>query len=226
VRREKVRAALEWLIANHPEYRDLGIDTQSLAQLPENGSVVHRIPMCREGTQAGATSATGPNEAAQTDEDADSENQVTMGGVINLGSGRTTEIDQLRDGTNNILGRPTYEQHIINAPLVLAEPIPERKPGYMTRAFPTLFPDGQGDFWANRLRKVELGDYFGHLMRFEGSRFARHCCFPWFAFNTLQRHRTFNQSRFFVSRDPTAGRMTAAELQTLLADGDDSVIRK
>ncbi|KAJ7580688.1 hypothetical protein C8J56DRAFT_728621, partial [Mycena floridula] len=216
VRRDKVRAALEWLIANHPEYRDLVFDTEALAQLPKNGSVAHRIPTYREGTQVGAPSAAGPNQAAQTDEDPDSENQVTMGGVINLGHGRTTEVHQLRDGANNILGCPTYEQHIINAPLLLAEPIPERKPGYMTRAFPTLFPDGQGDFWANRLRKVELGDYFGHLMQFKGSQFARHRRFPWFAFNTLQRHRTFNQSRFFVTRDPTAGRMTATELQTLL----------
>jgi hypothetical protein len=96
----------------------------------------------------------------------------------------------------------------------------------MTRAFPTLFPDGTGDFFANRLRKVDLGDYFTHLMQFEGGRFARHRRFPWFAFNTLQRSRTRSQAKVFVKQNHEAGRMTAAELETLLQEGDQSVVRK
>ncbi|KAJ7589923.1 hypothetical protein C8J56DRAFT_1048088 [Mycena floridula] len=151
-------------ISNHPEYRDLVFDVEALAQLPENSSVVDRIPACQEVNQASGAVASGPTEASDTSDDPDPDNQVTLGGVINLGTRRTTEIDQLRDSANNALSHPTYEQHIINAPAVLAEPIPEQKPGYITCTFPTLFPNSQGDFWANHICKVKLGDYFGHLM--------------------------------------------------------------
>jgi len=57
----------------------------------------------------------------------------------------------------------------------------------MTMVFPTLFPDGAGDFYQARLRKVDLGEYFKHLLRFRGGRFAQHKRFPRFAFNTLQQ---------------------------------------
>ncbi|KAK6985085.1 hypothetical protein R3P38DRAFT_2574985, partial [Favolaschia claudopus] len=67
VRREKVRDALLYKIAHDPHYADLGApDPAMLAQLPENGSVAHLIPTCREGVQAGEGPSlpTGPVEAS------------------------------------------------------------------------------------------------------------------------------------------------------------------
>lgn len=90
-------------------------------------------------------------------------------------------------------------------------------------AFPTLFPDGKGDFHQNRQHKVHFGAYVEHLMRFEGGRFARHRRFPWFAFNTLQRQRTHSQAKIFVKQQHNAGRLTAAELKVLLEQGDRHV---
>lgn len=55
-----------------------------------------------------------------------------------------------------------------------SSPLSETTPGYMAMAFPALFPDGAGDFYQPRLRKVELGEYFQHLIRFRGGRFAQH----------------------------------------------------
>lgn len=43
----------------------------------------------------------------------------------------------------------------------------------MTMAFPTLFPDGVGDFYKARLRKVDVGEYLKHLLRFCGGRFTQ-----------------------------------------------------
>lgn len=57
-------------------------------------------------------------------------------------------------------------------------PLSESTPGYMTRAFPTLFPDGARDFYQARWKKVDLGPYFEHLLRFQGGRFAQHRRFP------------------------------------------------
>jgi len=99
----------------------------------------------------------------------------------------------------------------------------ETTPGYIIEAFPSLFPNGTGDFHQSRIRKVELGEYFAHLLRFRDGRFARHRRFPWFAFNTLQRQRTFAQSKIFVRQNQDAGRMTAAELRGLLEQGDHEI---
>lgn len=96
----------------------------------------------------------------------------------------------------------------------------------MTTAFPTLFPDGEGDFFQPRLRKVEMGEYFTHLMRFDDDRFARHRRFPWFAFNTLQRHRTHSQARVFVKQHHNAAGLTAADIQTMLGEGDDLIAKQ
>ncbi|KAF7293451.1 ATP-dependent DNA helicase [Mycena indigotica] len=63
-------------------------------------------------------------------------------------------------------------------------------------------------------------------MKFEGGRFARHRRFPWFAFNTLQRHRTRSQAQIFVRQNHDAGRLTAEELAAMLREGDASVARK
>ncbi|KAK7049007.1 ATP-dependent DNA helicase [Favolaschia claudopus] len=66
VQRKKVRAALQYKIAHDPDYADLGApDDDALNQLPQNGTVVDRLPVCREGRQAdGAPQAAGPKEAA------------------------------------------------------------------------------------------------------------------------------------------------------------------
>jgi hypothetical protein len=113
----------------------------------------------------------------------------------------------------------------INAPQMESNPLSESAPGYMTMAFPALFPDGVGDFHQARLRKVELGEYFQHLIRFRGRRFAQHRRFPWFAFNTLQRARTRSQSKIFVKQQHDAAKLTAADIQMML-EGDHQVVSK
>jgi hypothetical protein len=62
----------------------------------------------------------------------------------------------------------------INAPNLDPAPLSESTLGYMTMimAFPTLFPEGAGDFYQARLRKVDIGQYFKHLLHFRGGRFA------------------------------------------------------
>ncbi|CAK5270706.1 unnamed protein product [Mycena citricolor] len=230
VRRDKVRDALEYKIAHDPDYANLGApDEATLSQLPLNGSVVNRLSVCREGRQDGqAAMPAGPVQAAAVsgDNDEEGESATTVGGVLNLGNPVREEVTEIRDGANRAISGLRYEQTVITAPTVDANPISEYTPGYMTRAFPTLFPNGTGDFFAPRQRKIELGEYFKHLLRFEGGRFARHQRFPWFAFNTLQRHRVKSQAKIFVKQNHDAGRMTSEELKALLEEGDQSIARK
>lgn len=95
----------------------------------------------------------------------------------------------------------------------------------MTQAFPTLFPNGQGDFYQGRIRDVDLGDYFAHLLKFHDGRFARHRRWPWFAFNTLQRQRSYSQARIFVKQKQDAAQLSAADIAAMLAEGDESLVR-
>ena len=74
--------------------------------------------------------------------------------------------------------------------------------GYMTRAFPTLFPTGDADFLGCRLRKITIGEYFKHLTKYEDGRFARHPRFKYFAFNTEIRFRALITGRIFVKKNP------------------------
>ena len=74
---------------------------------------------------------------------------------------------------------------IVQWPQVANIPINEFKTeGYMTQAFPTLFPTGDTDFAAPRVHKVTIGDYMKHLMMYKDGRFARHPHFRSFALNT------------------------------------------
>ena len=56
-------------------------------------------------------------------------------------------------------------------------------------AFPTLYPTGQADFNASRLRKVDLNDYARHLMCFSDGRFGRHPRWRFLVFNMLMRRK-------------------------------------
>jgi hypothetical protein len=80
-------------------------------------------------------------------------------------------------------------------------------------AFPTLFPDREGDFHQPRLRKIKLGEYFTHLLRFHDGRFASHSRFPYFAFNTPQRSRALSRTKVFVRQNHEDGQFTAEDIQ-------------
>jgi len=112
VRRAKVEAALEYKVAHDPCYADLVIDRDALRQLPENGSVVDRIPSCREGRQDGAALPVGPDALAENGEEANEDEQV-VGGVVDLGNRQLPEVEQLRRGAVQAVAGTRYEQTIV-----------------------------------------------------------------------------------------------------------------
>ena len=48
VRRRHVETALQWLKANHPDYRDIVISTENLSQLPADGDVSSSLTTVEE----------------------------------------------------------------------------------------------------------------------------------------------------------------------------------
>jgi hypothetical protein len=114
VRRDKVRQALEYKIAHDPAYADLGRpDEEALSQLPEYGTVVDRIPTCREGRQSeGVPQAAGPTEAAGIGA-ANDDGGVFVGGILDLGNRTREEVVEMRNGAGAILREPAYQQTIV-----------------------------------------------------------------------------------------------------------------
>ena len=230
-RRHVVHDALLYKIANDPNYADLQQpDNDALLSLPLHGSVAHMIPEYIQPNQSAHTAPapSGPSEAAhvlpEQNED-DDDNERSVAGILNVSPSSLSEAEHVRRGVRHVLQHPRLDsQNVINVPPADAQhPVNENTPGYMSMAFPTLFPDGSADFNQPRLHDVHLGDYFKHLLRYEDGRFARHRRFPWFMFNTLQRHRSLSQSRIFVRQNHDAAQLTVPDIQQLLHDGDNSI---
>lgn len=120
VRREKVATALRYKKQHDPDYADLQIDEDILMQLPINGSVADRIPTCLEGRQDGHNQVpampAGPVQAAGEGEVTEHDNidEQFVGGVLNLGVQGHVEVDEIRDGANNVVQGLHYEQHIVS----------------------------------------------------------------------------------------------------------------
>ncbi|KAM5545624.1 hypothetical protein V8D89_000662, partial [Ganoderma adspersum] len=122
VRRPVIEAALRYKIAHDPNYAGIHLDEDALSQLPEHGSIIHRLPICREGRQANSQAEpAGPAEAAafeDEDEDEDEEgleeDSERVSGVLNLGSSHPMELSAIRAGTERVLNgqdaAPTYSQ--------------------------------------------------------------------------------------------------------------------
>ena len=57
-----------------------------------------------------------------------------------------------KTSSRHIILKQKNNDHLeINAPQMESNPLSESAPGYMTMAFPALFPDGVGDFHQARL---------------------------------------------------------------------------
>lgn len=77
---------------------------------------------------------------------------------------------------------------VVTWPQLGDQPINEfNTEGYMSCAFPTLYPTGAADFTAPRERQVTVGYYFKHMMLYRDGRFACHPRFRYFALNTEMR---------------------------------------
>ena len=73
--------------------------------------------------------------------------------------------------------------------------------GYISCAFPTLFPTGAADFVAPRQRCVTVGNYFKHMMLYHDMRFAKHPRFRYifyFIYSVLQLCTCFYITKLII----------------------------
>lgn len=67
-------------------------------------------------------------------------------------------------------------------------------------AFPSLFPDGRGEFVACRKTQVTFIDWLRHLLMQNGRAFARHVDFMFVAVNVLRDSQIANRAQFFAHK--------------------------
>ena len=97
--------------------------------------------------------------------------------------------------------------------------------GYITCAFPTLFPTGAADFVAPRPHSVTIGNYVKHLMIYEDGRFARHPCFRYFALNTEIRWRALQTGRIYVRQQPHDAQLSVEKLRDMVGSEGRSLFK-
>ena len=155
VRRMVVQRALQWLKRNNKYYRTIDIDVSVLSQLPEDGDLTDKCGVeIEDATEK-------QEEEELPSEDTDPADVATFIPVV---ARKMTEKDTIRKSVHH---RQPTEDQVVPWPENGSVPIDEFKTeGYISCAFPTLFPTGEADFLAPRQQTVTLGMYFKHLMMY------------------------------------------------------------
>ena len=152
MRRSVVLQALEWLVRNNVYYQDVTIDQNVLALLPVDGHLT--------AIQTITVSSNEVDMPAREDDDPHTAHLPSTF-LPMPPTGITESVTQ----SNNHANWPSVSQNPVNE---------FTTEGYVSCAFPTLFPTGAADFVAPRQRSVTIGSFFKHLMLFHDQRFAQH----------------------------------------------------
>ena len=179
VRRSVLLNALQWLVQNNLYYRNVTIDNTVLALLPVDTELTNLPTMTLTSTEL--------ENPAQDGEDPYCAHLGST--FIPLPVRGMTEQQAIQHSID-------HTQHV-NWSSTTGSPVNEfTTEGYISCAFPTLFPTGAGDFVvAPRQHSVTIGNYFKHLMLYHDQWFAKHPRFRYFALNTKMRHRALQADR-------------------------------
>jgi len=137
------------------------------------------------------------------------------GSFVPIVARKMTENESIKKSINERLSNSS--NHTIPWPNGINNTISEFKTeGYMSMAFPTLFPTGEAEFLAPRQRSVTIGNYFKHLLRYGKGQFMKHSRFRYFALNTEMRWRALQAGRIFMKKHPKDARLTLDELRDMV----------
>ena len=206
VRRSVVHRALNWLVTHNQYYRSnhVHIDVNALEQLPHDGNLSQLTSITVESASteppATNTPATGPPVA---DTPATSEDPYSA--HLPVFCSHCHSIYDRAGGSASVCSGAIIKPiHLIIAchhdvASIGGVPINEfTTEGYFSRAFPTLFPKGAGDFSEHCQNQVTIGNYFQHLMMYDDNYFAKHPRFRFFALNTEMQWRALQTGRVYV----------------------------
>ncbi|CAL1671665.1 unnamed protein product [Lasius platythorax] len=178
VRRNKVLNALRWLQVNNPYYRDIQIADEVLESLPIDGNISQNLHYI--------------DESGVSKEDIEDDDIV-----------ETAVPMQQQQRQQSVL------EHAIQWPTGNSFPINKyRTEGYLSMAFPHLFPDGMVDYTDFRqITKLSYSEWTKFLIEYHDHRYARDPRFRFHALNTMQRHESIMRSGVFAKKNDFTGNM-------------------
>ncbi|CAG8802972.1 2782_t:CDS:2, partial [Cetraspora pellucida] len=201
VRRTKVARALQWLKENNRYYADIVIDNEVLLTLPENGPVDDQLPQFH-------------NDALYSEDENDAISRSFVPSLLSVHSEGIS--------INNAIKRVQARNPPVEWPQIDSNPVNEfQTPGYIARAFPTLYPYGRADLRSERIKEVKPAEYFKHLLLYKDGRFARHTCWRYFALNSQMRWRALQEGSVFVRQNLNDDQLTVEEIHNAIANGDN-----
>ena len=103
------------------------------------------------------------------------------------------------------------------------QPVSEMTPGFFTKAFPWLFPDGKADFTRVRLGKTpSMAQWIQHLLKVD-RRFAKDPIFIMVVTNTMQKKQALAMGTLYADKCVADNKLQ--EVKEKLQSGDKSILR-
>ena len=185
VRREKVSAALHWLVKHNPAYKDIQINYECLAQLPleDIPADLSKLSCEQESEKDEVDPDRGPLDIDDLPNNQDTELSSVLLNPVKFKQQKELIKDEI------------LQENKIRWPEKGQKPVSEFGVEFLaTMAFPTLFPDGKGDPTNSATKRdATLAEKIKHLVKFGEKnggkwhyRFAAHPRFAYWAFNMLQ----------------------------------------
>ncbi|XP_054257274.1 uncharacterized protein LOC128982231 [Macrosteles quadrilineatus] len=198
VRASKVKKALMWLKQNNRYYFDITISDENMALLPEDGDASAFLPSFFDASEG------------------ESENQDAL----------ENEVIETSVPSMTTPHQDAQVAAVLDWPPIGSNPIEEfRTPGYITQAFPALFPTGNADLSNPRESKISPTEYFKHLMLFHDHRFANDPRFRFFALNSEMRWSALRSGNLFVRRHEELIGKSIKDLKEMMKR-DPSIVKK
>ena len=219
--RNKILAALQWLIENNPYFMDLEIDFEALNHYPDNNDDfvegLNSVVVETSGDEREAATAYTEEEGHTGITYSAIPTQVPMATV-------TQEIEQL------VLGGGAKESEVphVEWPDRSGRPVTENTPGFYSMAFPWLpgFCHGRADITVpgRPAGKPQYLAWIGHLLRHPSRAFAQDPRFLLYVVNHYRRDKALTQGNVFLKYG--CKDITVAALKERVAAGDLSIFKR
>jgi hypothetical protein len=225
VRRDKVQAALEFLVENHVGFKELGItiDYTALASLPRNDVPTNIMENISRSTDTNAADRESTGYIPDTQ--APLSDAVLSGDNISLARSCVVDIDStLVDPEDFLIGA---SQHLLpnDDPCITIphDPHPVSSydnPSFWTLAFPTLFPYGTGGCDE---KNIKLKAWATHLLNLHDKRFCTHYNFMFVVYSINNVRRVCSEANLSLERqfndpDPVHSSDLRAAIENLGSD--------
>jgi len=244
VRQQKIRAALQWLKDNNPEYKEafekkllvISEDNLSLYSDADGGEVPSSIlkgvlytnELDAHATKQAKSDSAGYVLPDQLQEELDygpmTEPIWKYTGLADVNAfGVSPQLLQ-----DIVKHRAKFQSNCSVKPTLIlpsaSASLFDKQPGIILGCFPTLFPYGRGGPYDIRKSTIAMHIYLMHLMRLADFRFRKHAPFVFALFSLVQRQRVSSSAsqslrmRYFIDFENDLKHINSATLAHCIDD--------